>query len=326
MGPAHTHGPHISLVPRSHSHSGTRQGQSHGKCEDKVSPRLVCLAPAETQEKFLALIVSLLPKLRPLSGLGIEDGEELRGSLGLGKVELAGSWVPPQTLHSLPCPRSAGSPLSPGEERKGYQSSTSQWLCGPRPAALLLSSVSSSGMAWGGGELLDSWGLCLHTSFCHIQTCAWPLPCSFPRRAGHKPSAHCPPRSPCPGALCLFSAPTLQPLCAQSVCVEGAEGQDLDGAAGWCARGCKGPGAASQGSRVQGGVGESAHKLPDSWCVCEGSSEPLGLCGWLLWAEPLLHRPARGLLVAVLPAPRLDGRPGLPSCLVYHYSLLLLRG
>lgn len=153
-GPAHTHGPHISLVPRSHSHSGTRQGQSHGRCEDGVSPRLTCLAPAETQEKFLAPIVSLPPKLRSPSGLGIEDGGELRGSLGLGKVELAGSWVPPQTLHSLPCPRGVGSPLSPGEERKGYQSSTSQWLCGPRPAALLLSSVSSSGMAW--GESLNS--------------------------------------------------------------------------------------------------------------------------------------------------------------------------
>lgn len=219
MGPAHTHGPHISLVPRSHSHSGTRQGQSHGKCEDKVSPRLVCLAPAETQEKFLALIVSLLPKLRPLSGLGIEDGEELRGSLGLGKVELAGSWVPPQTLHSLPCPRSAGSPLSPGEERKGYQSSTSQWLCGPRPAALLLSSVSSSGMAWGGGGVARFLGpVPTHKLLPYPDMCL-ASPLQLPKKGRTQALSSLSSSQPVPrGPMPLFCPDTSAPLCPECVC------------------------------------------------------------------------------------------------------------
>lgn len=60
-------------------------------CGNRVHPRLTSLTPAETQEKFLVQITSLLPKPRPLSGLGIEDGEDLRGSLGLVVSRGAGS-------------------------------------------------------------------------------------------------------------------------------------------------------------------------------------------------------------------------------------------
>lgn len=64
---------------------------------------------------------------------GLQGRRDLRGSLGLGKVELAGSWVPLQALSSLPCPRDAGAAegsargalLSPGEEEEGCQSATS---------------------------------------------------------------------------------------------------------------------------------------------------------------------------------------------------------
>lgn len=80
------------------AHSRTRDV----RCGNRVHPRLTSLTPAETQEKFLVQITSLLPKPRPLSGLGIEDGEDLRGFLGPGKVESAGEWGP-----------AAGSPLTP---------------------------------------------------------------------------------------------------------------------------------------------------------------------------------------------------------------------
>lgn len=63
--------PHPVLITT----SGILQDQNRGRCEDRVSPRLTCWTPAETQEKFLAQITSLPPKLRPPSGLGFKDGE-----------------------------------------------------------------------------------------------------------------------------------------------------------------------------------------------------------------------------------------------------------
>lgn len=112
-----------------------------------------------------------MPKSRPLSGQGSEDREDWGGSLGVGKVLPAGELVLAVGFALTPLPQGCQgaealalalgalalqAPLlqvSPGRGGGGgcggYQSSTSQWLCGPRQAALLF--VSSSGK-WLGGS------------------------------------------------------------------------------------------------------------------------------------------------------------------------------
>lgn len=179
----------------------------------------------------------------------------------------------------------------------------------------------------------DSWGLfpsaCTCTHFCNVQTFA-----TFCRGLGLSPpasqergrmqlsktlpSAYLPPPSQCPETLSLFSPYHFSPfLCPR--CVGRQEGRTWNGAVGWSARGCKGPGATSQGSGIQGGTGESTCKLPCSWC------QGVPLNPWVLWGLAPLGW-ARGLLMAILPAlwtdGRMDGHSGLPSCLVYHYTLL----
>lgn len=69
----------------------------------------------------------------------------------MGKVLPAGELILAVGFALTPLPQGGqgaealtlGALLSPGEDGEGYQSSTSQWLCGPRQAVLLF--VSSSG-------------------------------------------------------------------------------------------------------------------------------------------------------------------------------------
>lgn len=75
----------------------------------------------------------------------------------MGKVPPAGELVLEVGFALTPLPQGCqgaealalGALLSPGEEGEGYQSSTSQWLCGPKQAALLF---VSSPRKWLGGS------------------------------------------------------------------------------------------------------------------------------------------------------------------------------
>lgn len=120
------------------------------------------------------------------------------------------------------------------------------------------------------------------------------------------PSSQPVPRGPKP----LLCPNTSVPFCAQGGGL-GRGGQDLGWDSGTSARGCKGPGATSQGSRVQGGVGESARKLPCFWW--QGASESSGLWGLApLGGDLTSPRLARRLPRLLLPTPaRRGGLAGL---------------
>lgn len=163
-------------------------------------------------------------------------------------------------LRALP-----GEPFCPLGRRGRGARALPQQLCGLRPAALLPSCVL---IGEGLGGSLDSRGLCLHT-FCNIQFAeGLASPLQPPRKGRTQALRSLSSLQPAPrGPMPLLCPNTSVPLYPGRVW-RGQEGRTWDGAAGWCARGCKGSGATGQGFRVQGVVGESAHKLPGSWCLC----------------------------------------------------------
>lgn len=210
-----------------------------------------------------------MPKPRPLSGQGSEDREDWGGSLGVGKVLPAGELVLAVGFALTPLPQGCQgaealalalgalalqAPLlqvSPGRGGGGgcggYQSSTSQWLCGPRQAALLLCPHQGNGLEEV-TRFLEPVPRCMHLhtllqrpDICYILQGPWPPPSSLPRKgqdAAEQNSALSSSSSsqPVPGDPKPLLSPPLQSLCVPTVC-RGAGGQDLEWGCGMVCQG-----------------------------------------------------------------------------------------